>query len=644
MNAVLGIALREVRERRFLLAAAVALGLFSLGLRVVFGAAWARELGETLTLVAFLAFPPAVALAVGSSLVGRDLAEGRLSFYFSRPLSSGELWAGKFLGGASLVLGAFLCCLVPVSLFTGGIAREGVVLWALLLLGLMGFAHVITAMYRSGSRLFVLDLVLGALFVTAFGAILWRLVLAGVGAEVLGLFGALPVAAATAAVATMAAAAAQLAFGRADPHRSHIALSTAVWTFALVALGVLAGWTGWLLSVTPADVGGVGHPLFAASRGSAIVFKGASSQGRGGFSPAFLMDGQSGSYTRLPPERVTPPAFTADGSLAVWVALAASWWEIFNPNPIPAFGAGDELLVDAALVDATRAEPWFPKLTLVVARLDRGGPVIDERPLEPRDASMALAVAGDGQRVLLVGHASVSLVGVGSGKLLAGLSLSDMLAAEFLADGAVRLFQRVRGPGRAAFIVRDWNAKDGAQVERARVPGDFHRFLLLARRGDLAVVSIGANEKALIDSSSGAVRRFDSATGDAPGAALVLSGGQVALSLGEELRIVTPGGETVASLPLEARTRVYALREPSPGELAVGLWTPALEGRRTLFLDAATGTLRREEKGLLPAGSRFAVPEPEPGSLASRLFTDDGGALLALEPDGRRREIVAARE
>ena len=509
MSAVLGIARREVRERRLLLTTAAAFGLLAMGLQVVLGTAWARELGETFALLLFSAFPPAAALVVGSSLLGRDVTERRLSFYFSRPISSGELWAGKFLGGATLVLGAFLCCVVPFSLATGGgIARQAAVLWALLLLGLMGFAHVITAMYRSGSRLFVLDLVLGAVFVILFGALVWRLVSAGVGAAVLGPDGGLPVAAATAAIVTTAAAAAQLAFGRADPHRGHIALSTALWTLASAMLAILAVWSGWLLGVTPADVGGVSHGLSAAPRGSAIIFNGSSQQGRAGFSPVFLMDARDGSYRRLPPERVTPPAFTQDGSLAVWVAAAASWWEIFNPNPIAAFGAGEELL---AVPDAARAEPWVPKLTLVVARLGRGGPLVEERPLEPRDASRVLAVAGDGQRVLLSGHSSVSLVDAASGRLLASVSLSETVAADFLADGAVRLFQTVRGPGSVALVVRDWNAGDAAPVERAQVTGDSRDsrgILLLARRGDLAVASIGAREKAIIDAASGAVRRL----------------------------------------------------------------------------------------------------------------------------------------
>jgi hypothetical protein len=41
------------------------------------------------------------------------------------------------------------------------------------------------------------------------------------------------------------------------------------------------------------------------------------------------------------------------------------------------------------------------------------------------------------------------------------------------------------------------------------------------------------------------------------------------------------------------------------------------------------------------AGWAGAIQPAEPGSLGSRLFLDADGALLVLEPGGRRREIVS---
>jgi len=562
VSAVLGIARHEVRERRFLLVAAASLSLLAWTLHVAPGPAWARALREILTPVLFMAFPTSVALAVGSSLIGRDLAEGRLSFYLSRPVSSGALWAGKFLGGAVLVLGAFFCCLIPFESAMGGsLARDATAGWVVSLLGLMAFAHVTTAMYRSGSWLFALDLCLGALFASVFGAQLRHLVNAGAGHLLFAfeLFepfgGVIGVAISVATAGMLAAAAAQLAYGRADRHRGHVALSTVVWTLALASLGVLALWSAWVLRVTPPGVGGVGYPLFAGPRGSALLFHGASWHGRAGFSPMFLMDGQSGSYVRLPLERVTPPAFATDGRTAVWVAPKVSWSNYLAPYHY--------LTATRAAWQATAVAPiTYEGAGVVVARLDGRAPAVEERPLDLPDAvSMALAVDGDGRQLLLSGRSSVLLLDIASGKLLASAGLSHVVAAQFLPDG-VRLYRlEPAARPRATFVVLDWNPKDGSQVEKARVPGEV-RMMLLARHGDLAVVSTGAREKAVLDAASGAVRLFQSATSDFPGAALVLSTGQVVLSLDDAVRVVTRSGEAVAALPIGPGSKVTRFASP----------------------------------------------------------------------------------
>src|SRR6185436_5236014 len=102
----------------------------------------------------------------------------------------------------------------------------------------------------------------------------------------------------------------------------------------------------------------------------------------------------------------------------------------------------------------------------------------------------ALALDGDGQRVLLSGRAGVSLVDVASGRRVAEAPLSNIGAADFLPGGAVRFYQTPRDGSEHAFVVLDWTPRDGKRVERARVLVD-PRVFLLARRGDLAVVSTG---------------------------------------------------------------------------------------------------------------------------------------------------------
>jgi hypothetical protein len=623
MSAVLGIARREVHERRFLLGAAAVLSLVAGILRVV-PSPWAKDLGESLTLLLLLAFPAGAALAVGSSLIGRDLAERRLSFYFSRPLSAGSLWAGKFLGGAVLVSGAFLCCYVPMVV---GWLRDGLSVepraagfMLLVFLALMGLAHVAITMYRSGSPLFALDLGLAAAFALMLAVEVKHLTAAGAGYALFHVLG--PAALPALAIVTVVAAAAQLLYGGADPRRGHLALSVSVWSLAFVALGALALWGRWVLAVTPTEVGGVGFPVLAAPQGSAVFFKGPPPQGRAGFSPIFLMDGQSGAYLRVPPERMTIPAFSADGRWAAWVAPSVSWTSYAAPREVVPF-VGSRSGLD-----------------LAVARLDGRRSAIEQRRLDDLDpASIALALDADARQVLVSGRSSVALVDGASGRVLARLALPDAMAGDFLPGGVVRLYlKEVNSSGGVAFVVLDWTPREGGRVERARWSGLSKVLWLGARRGDLSVVTSGSRGRALVDAGRGVAVTLE--TGPA-NVALVLSNGQVALDAGNEVHVVTRDGQTVARIPVEPRLRVAALRETAPGELAVGLWTPSLNDRRTVFADAATGAIRREEHDLLPAGPGLGtLPEPEPGSPASRLFVDPGGALIALGPDGEKRTLV----
>jgi hypothetical protein len=125
--------------------------------------------------------------------------------------------------------------------------------------------------------------------------------------------------------------------------------------------------------------------------------------------------------------------------------------------------------------------------------------------------------------------------------------------------------------------------------------------------------------------------------------ALVLADGRVALGMGSEVRILDAAGATLSVVPLPPKSQVDALREPEPGQLAVGVWSLMLRNRRTLFVDAATGAVRREGPGLQAAGSMPGA-QPAPGSLASRLFTDEEGNLVAVEPGDRRRVILPSSE
>jgi hypothetical protein len=120
MSGLWAVLVREIRERRAIPLAALALGI----LPVIAGSIPAltriggTDVREDLAVVLGFAFPVAVALGLGVSVIGRDLAEGRLGFYFSRPISGFALWAGK-MGATLILIGASaLLVVLPAHLLT----------------------------------------------------------------------------------------------------------------------------------------------------------------------------------------------------------------------------------------------------------------------------------------------------------------------------------------------------------------------------------------------------------------------------------------------------------------------------------------------------------------------------------------------
>ncbi|MEW5764556.1 MAG: hypothetical protein ACOYXN_08235 [Acidobacteriota bacterium] len=64
------------------------------------------------------------ALAVGASVIPNDLSSGKIGFDFARPVSGWAIWAGRFLGGFSVVLSMAVLPLAPVTLLGEGLLRD----------------------------------------------------------------------------------------------------------------------------------------------------------------------------------------------------------------------------------------------------------------------------------------------------------------------------------------------------------------------------------------------------------------------------------------------------------------------------------------------------------------------------------------
>ena len=609
MSAVWTVAAREIRARRMLLTASLVVAALPFVARVL-GGPLGRDLQELTALFLCTSFPFAVALGVGASVVSRELAERRLGFYFSRPISSWALWAGKVLGGAAVILASFVLTQAAIQLtitvvpgtFDPRLTR--VFSFVLLLLFLvMALAHVATSMYRARSGWLLLDFVMAAAAMAAVAAILHSAMEAG---AFLDLRPWLPLVAAAAAAALFGAAGAQIAVGRTDARRAHRALSAVTWGSLLVILGVFGALARWVVSPPPSQTGGAGYPLVAAPAGDGLFFRGLA--GRAGFRPYFLMAAGSGSFIRVSPEISLLPTFSADGKLAAWISIPEPWEEDHRPRlSVVRVGRTVELLARTPMDDGLR---WHT----------------------------VLAIHPDGRKAVVAGDLATAIVDLQTARVVGSVPLAQAMAADVLPDGRARVFRSIPSPGGAVLAVAVWSPADNSVVETARIPHG----ALLTRRGDVAVVAVGPREKAILDLATGREQRV---AGDAPDTlprALVLGDGHVALTMGGEVRITDAGGATLAVVPLPPKSQAAALRETEPGRLAVGVWSVVLSQKGTLFVDAATGAILREDPGLMPAGLQSGPwPQPAPGSMAARLFTDDEGRLVSLEPGDQRRVVIA---
>jgi hypothetical protein len=620
MSAVLSIAAREVRERRFLLVAALLVGMLPVVTTLWPSLVPAAD-GELVTLFLGLAFPPAVALAVGASVIGRDLAEGRLGFYFARPISGFTLWSGKVLGGSALVVLTLALVVVPITWLDDGWNHwlQFPLVMGVLYLGLATVtAHVVTSLYRSRGAWLALDVALFAFVTLAFRRLLLGLIAAGGGDSIVETV--LPCALVGAAGAGLLASAVQVIVGRADAKRGGSLLARTYWLGMLGLLSAFVAWSSWVLGTTPEETGGARYAVALAPRGGGL-FLPAAHAGRAGFRPLFVMDAANGSWQPAP-ERAYSPVFTSDGRGAFWIASPA------------------DIALDR-------------RASVVVARFGAGRPRIESTPADGIDVPPgdvvpgALDVDAEGRRLLVAAKGFVAVVDTVSGATTARLAIADASDAQLLADGLVRVLSLGTASGAPdAVLVTDWNPRTGARAERARfaVTG---QPVLLGLRGDEALISSDGRELLLVDVARKTRLTIARSEGRsrAPlwsSRATGLAGGGTAVGTEGGVWVVPKDAPARRLLELAAPDRAWSLVQPTPQELAIGILGHAT---RTVFVDLASGAVTRTESGLVPVVDsvrRWRTPV-EPGSLCSRLYVSDADDLVELTPDGRRRVIVAGQ-
>lgn len=638
MKRFAAVALREVAERRFVLVAAAAAAVLPFLVPFLPGVPQDQEqMARSITaLILSCAFGLGGSLLVGASVVGRELAERRLSFHFARPVSAPVVWGGKLLGGLALVLLAELLVLLPTSISNGrfpglpGINVDTPVLWAILALAVPFFllAWVGSVALRSRSPWLVVDLVLLVAVPALLFVILRRLGRFGYGPawrETLVAVGVL-------LVALLAATLAQVVAGRTDPRRGHGAQSLTLWAILLLGTAGCAVWAERLVDPGIESLRRVwAEP--ASPDGNWAVIAG-SAREHGGGQTTYLVNFATGRKVLLPYS--LGGVVSADGSRAARV----SW---------------------------STVQGSF-RVSIETLDLARGG----SATIELGTWVEGLALSADGRRLAWVSEGTCGVVELPSLRSLASVRIpAGRWAYAPLFDSAdkVRLHPRrswrtkLGRPEGAPEPLGDPVAFELDVPRRALVPlatypvasiprsrplqgeRDAEPLLFLVPSFDRSrVLAVGYGPSRgvrLLDALTGAaLASFDGAEGGGrPIAALLADGGAVVFDPAPEggrLIVLDRHGTQRSDITLPAGTRhVRFAAEIQKGGIAVGLGTDTTTEKRTWYLaDLGDGRLKPLPVEPLDRGVWDEMQlVPAPGSPATRLAWEKGtGRLVLFDP------------
>src|SRR5436190_4922382 len=308
MRNALVIARRELGEKRFVVVAAAAFAVLPFLLTAIPGIPFRGSAVDFIATGAGLlavGFTAGLALVLGINVIGRDLAEGRLSFYFSRPVGAASIWFGKVAAAVMLIVAVFTIVVLPARLAAADGWRhswgDNVPMLTALVLGLsialFFVAHVIGSFVRSRSAWIAVDF--AALCAALVATFLILRPLADAAAEQATRRMSIAIGCGI-AVALVGGGAWQLERGRTDRKRSHIALSQFVWASVGVVLALTGGVVAWMISASPSDLRTVTGGMVGGGPWMMIA---GPARGRMDYMPAFIYNADTGAYTRFLPQR-----------------------------------------------------------------------------------------------------------------------------------------------------------------------------------------------------------------------------------------------------------------------------------------------------------------------------------------------------
>ena len=275
-----------------------------------------------------------LSIGLGATLFGRDLSEGRLGFYFERPVYPTAIVVGRFSAAYLLIIlceglallaglvwleGSPLLYLTPLEVF-GSFSLSSNPRWltwfAFSPLVVLLVSHCVSMMFRARTAWLVADLFGFSLIAPAAWLLVHPFTERGYERASGLLTSSITV---VAFVALVGAVLISISQGRTDLRRTHRFLSTTLWGLLLASMGTLAGYAAWLMNVTPADL----DSYFVVNNlpGGRWLEVVGSAKGHLDVKPRFLVaaDGQRWVRLRTPPYGSRPETTTSsDGRIAVW--------------------------------------------------------------------------------------------------------------------------------------------------------------------------------------------------------------------------------------------------------------------------------------------------------------------------------------
>jgi len=627
MKTTMAIIAREVMARRELLLLAVALAIMISFLPFLpnietYEATDVRTAGSSATA---LTLGCLLALVLGATVFGSDLSEGRLGFFFARPISGFAIWWGRVLALIGLIWVVEAIVLLP-SFYGGGAyifstdydfgwgARFAYIVAPLILLLL---AHAASIIVRAGTHWLFLDLG-GAIVVAIFAWLNLRPVFE-IGAPIAtwvvagGLIAAL-------LISLSIGGAMGVAAGRVDLRRAHGAQSLAMWSTMAICLAAITVCGGWLRNFGPREFNDVDVMTVAPDGGWVEAIGRA--KGRLDVKRRYLISTTANRWLPLPARSngfQDDAWYSPDGSAAIWRGGGPAneprtlWW-----------------------ANLGRPDPMARPTSLIVA------------------PEAALALSADGTRLAILEEGTVSVYELGEERLVKAIRLPEDLqrvAVVFDGPNTLRLFARFDVDDAQSVLIAEIDTATGELARIGMTPGlDEISWFAVDAALEQMVVSTRSegdlvSERSMYDAKSGAlVRNLDVA-----GFPRFLQDGRLVLTSEND-----DGSITLVVEPIEGEGRIVHTMRAADGSRVHGEAVPngvvvshlvdpsdRPQGIRLALFDVDTGDMRnigshmRRTVRWFPwqTGNDMGFFWHRDKPAVSRLFIDQSGALVRWDPE-----------